>query len=326
MAKLEVRDLVFSGRHGTTGRERYDAQRFKVDIVIDIDTTRAEQSDSITDTYDYKHAKNIAKEVIEGAHQVLIETLAARIAERVASQSPVQAATVTIQKVDASSNGLPAITIEKKRTPQEQEEHLLDFNLINTLTLLDTQGAVSLPILSEAYRRTLLEEAQTYEYAKQPEFVGPNNVREELSSVTDFPLHSKFWQLKEDFEECIGRKCAQAEVDPFVRVGPSRWPLEFNELSLQHYARGSFGISPHQDFSNRINLIAVFILTGKARFALCDDKAGSNPCYLDTTPGNVILLRAPGFLRSGVRPIHVLRDIEEDRIVFGLRQKGEVDL
>lgn len=203
---------------------------------------------------------------------------------------------------------------------------MLDFDLTQVLTQLEEQGGVSVPILSEAYRQVLLEEARRYTYHKQPEFVGPNRVREQLSSVTEFPAHSQFWQLKWDFEECIGSKCAQAGIDPFVRVGPSRWPLEFNELSLQQYAQGSFGISPHQDFSNRINLIAVFILTGKARFALCDDRAGSNPRYLDTTPGNVILLRAPGFLRSAERPIHVLSNIEEDRIVFGLRQKGEIDL
>ena len=92
-------------------------------------------------------------------------------------------------------------------------------------------------------------------------------------------------------------------------------------MSLQKYDQNSIGITPHKDGKSRINLICVFNLVGKAEFALCDDRSGSNPKFLDTTPGNVIILRAPGFFHSTYQPFHFVRNITEERIVFGLRQR-----
>lgn len=319
MSKITITDLIFSGTHGTTGREPFDTQRFGIDIEVEVDTTEAETSDKLRDTYDYKEAKNITKAIIEGERQVLIETLAARIADRICDAPRVLAATVTLRKLDASSNGEPAVTVHKKRTPQEQMDYLKDFDSTIVLRELVEHGGVSVPLLSEAYRVKLLEEALAYHYQEQPTIVGPNNVREELSSVKEFPPESQFWRLARDFELLFLRKLEHLGVSPFDRT------LHFDELSLQKYEADSFGISPHKDFSSRINLIAVFVLTGKAEFALCDDKLGNNPRVLDGTPGNVILMRAPGFmtsfLKTDVRPMHVLRHIEEERIVFGLRQR-----
>jgi hypothetical protein len=76
------------------------------------------------------------------------------------------------------------------------------------------------------------------------------------------------------------------------------------------------------DGMSQINLICVFVLTGHANFALCKDREGTKPKYLDTTPGNVIIMRAPGFMDSDFRPFHFLTDVSERRIVFGLRQKA----
>ena len=63
------------------------------------------------------------------------------------------------------------------------------------------------------------------------------------------------------------------------------------------------------------------MMTGKAEFALCADRSGANPRFLDTAPGNVILMRSPGFFSSNFQPFHFVRNITEERIVFGLRQK-----
>lgn len=91
-------------------------------------------------------------------------------------------------------------------------------------------------------------------------------------------------------------------------------------MSLQLYEEGSIGITPHMDGKSVANLICIVILTGESKFALCEDREGSNPKYLDTTPGNVIFMRAPGYRRSDHRPFHFVTDITSRRIVVGIRQ------
>jgi len=162
----------------------------------------------------------------------------------------------------------------------------------------------------------LIEEAEKYNYIVQPEIVGPAKVREQISSVSDFEETSLFLKLRDDFTELLLRKIPSEEL---TKLFPN--PLCFNEFSLQKYQKGSIGITPHKDGASRHNLICVFILKGKADFALCDDRSGSNPKYLDTSPGNMIVLRGPGFFGGQHRPFHFVTNITEERIVFGLRQR-----
>jgi len=193
---------------------------------------------------------------------------------------------------------------------------LIDFDITDVICELVEHGAVSLPMIPEIRRGELLDEAQTYTYEDQPEIVGGGLVREELSSVTEFPDNSLFWRLKNDFTELFTRKISTLKVKDLFSTS-----LLFNDMSLQRYRVGSIGITPHKDGKSRINLICVFILTGQAEFAICDDRSGSNARFLDTMAGNLIILRGPGFLNSEVQPFHFVRNITHERIVFGLRQR-----
>jgi dihydroneopterin aldolase len=314
MSILTVKNLIFSGRHGTTGRERLDVQRFELEININLDTKQATQSDQLIDTYDYKDAIEIAKYVIENERYVLIETIANKIAERICLNPKIYSCEVSIKKLDALNNGYPEFTLTLKRSPQEIHQGLKVFDSRDLFETLEKEGGVSIPILTEEYRGKLLEEAESYSYIKQPEIVGPAKVKEQLSSNYQFRPGSLFGRLKEDFENLLKEEIQKNNINVF---NP---PLEFNELSLQLYEKGSIGITPHLDNFSSKNLICIFVLTGHAKFALCDDREGSNPRYLDTTPGNVIIMRAPGLFGSADRPFHFVSDITERRIVFGLRQ------
>jgi len=141
-------------------------------------------------------------------------------------------------------------------------------------------------------------------------------VREQISSCKEFPANSQFHKLADDFFELLSRKIPANE---WGQIFPT--PLKFNEMSLQLYEKGSIGITPHKDGRSRINLICVFILKGAAKYALLDNRSGANPRSLDTSPGNVIILRGPGFLGSDYQPFHTVCDITEERIVFGIRQR-----
>lgn len=119
LSTLSLNNLIFLGTHGQTGRETTDPQHFQVNIEMKIDTGKASQSDALADTYDYKHARDIAQKVIEDEHYVLIEKIAHEIAQRICDDPKVFFVTVVVSKLHASQNGIPEIRVTHKRTPQE---------------------------------------------------------------------------------------------------------------------------------------------------------------------------------------------------------------
>ena len=72
MSTLFVKNLIFSGVHGSTGRERLYPQQFRVSIALSVDTTKAASSDTLSDTYDYKHAVSAARDVVQNKHPLTI--------------------------------------------------------------------------------------------------------------------------------------------------------------------------------------------------------------------------------------------------------------
>jgi dihydroneopterin aldolase len=119
LATLFIKDLLFSGIHGQTGRELTDHQHFRVDIRMQIDISKSAESDKLPDTYDYKFARDIARTVIEDEHYVLIEKIGAEITKRICEDPKVFFAEVELTKLHASQNGMPGIIVSHKRTPQE---------------------------------------------------------------------------------------------------------------------------------------------------------------------------------------------------------------
>lgn len=95
-------------------------------------------------------------------------------------------------------------------------------------------------------------------------------------------------------------------------------------MVLQKYELGSIGITMHCDRSLYINLICIFNIDGLGKFYLCDDRRGTNAKALDSSQGNVIFLKAPGFMNSQERPFHYVNDIQATRYTFGLRQAVSV--
>lgn len=157
-------------------------------------------------------------------------------------------------------------------------------------------------------RRKLLIEALSYPYKEREKVVGQYKVRQELSAFDEFPANSQFFDLRDQFQILLEEKLRKA--------------LNFNDLSLQKYKPFSLGITPHMDGRSIINLVCVFVLKGNGRFCLCEDRDGKNAIELDSTPGNVILMSAPGFNGANFRPFHFVSDIKDLRITFGLRQKA----
>jgi len=96
--------------------ERERPQEFKVDIEVDCDLSEPGKTDRIEDSVDYRQIQVIAKEVIEGESRKLLETLAARIADRVLEIPRVGGVTVRIAKRPESMLPIDAAAIRINRT------------------------------------------------------------------------------------------------------------------------------------------------------------------------------------------------------------------
>jgi 7,8-dihydroneopterin aldolase/epimerase/oxygenase len=116
MDRVLLEGMSFQGRHGVRAAEREQSQEFRVDVEVECDVTEAGRTDRIEDTVDYTRVRAIAKDVIEGDPQKLLESLAARIAERVLQLPNVGAVAVRIAKRPASMLPLDAAAVRISRT------------------------------------------------------------------------------------------------------------------------------------------------------------------------------------------------------------------
>lgn len=186
------------------------------------------------------------------------------------------------------------------------------FYAVRAAQELRTKGATSFPLLSEETRVRLLKEARSYDYHDRTGIVGKARVEQELAAFQDFPSHSAFHALREDFLAVVCGGLAEAGLT----FEPA---LEFNELVLQKYACNSRGIGPHIDSKRCRNLVAVFLLDGDGDFAICNDRDKTNAEVIMARPGHVILMTAIGLCGRTEQQFHFLDNIREGRLTFGMR-------
>ena len=97
--RIELRGMRIVGYHGVLPEERRTGQPFIVDVVLDVDISRAAASDDLADTVDYGGLADAVAAVVSGEPVDLIETLAQRLADRCLAFDPrVEAVEVTVHK------------------------------------------------------------------------------------------------------------------------------------------------------------------------------------------------------------------------------------
>jgi dihydroneopterin aldolase len=114
--RIQLEGMSFQGRHGARAAERERPQEFKVDLEVDCDLQKPGRTDQLEDTIDYTKLRAIAKDVIEGESVSLLETLAARIADRVLHMPQVMAISVRVAKRPASMQPIEAAAVHINRT------------------------------------------------------------------------------------------------------------------------------------------------------------------------------------------------------------------
>ena len=99
---IRISGIKGFGYHGVFESERANGQDFYVDVELEVDLTRASESDDVNDTINYAEVTDLVMEEITTNPVSLIEKLAGRIAERIReTYAQVALVTVTVHKPQA---------------------------------------------------------------------------------------------------------------------------------------------------------------------------------------------------------------------------------
>jgi len=96
--RIELRRMLFVGRHGLTDAERAKPQPFEVDVELLLNLQPAGLDDDITKTADYARAFEICREVVESTNFHLLEAVAEGIAHELLAAFPVAEVGVRVRK------------------------------------------------------------------------------------------------------------------------------------------------------------------------------------------------------------------------------------
>ncbi len=99
--RIALRGVRARGYHGVLPEERERGQTFLVDVVLSVDTRPAAAADDLGSTVDYGSVAAAVSQLVEGEPVALLETLAARIAERCLAEPAVTEVEVTVHKPEA---------------------------------------------------------------------------------------------------------------------------------------------------------------------------------------------------------------------------------
>lgn len=219
--------------------------------------------------------------------------------------------------IDLSATNESATTSDTHAGPPAVRFVEPEVGVVEILDRLEREDAIAIPALTERYRAWLLDEARAAPFREARPVVGRGErlVRQRMGVHDGFGFDSRFHDLTTRYQAVWDGWLASVADYPFE----SR--LVFNDLMLQVYEPGETGITPHMDRTSYRSLICLFVLEGRGRFGVCEDRSGRGARIIAHEPGDVVLTRAPGFRGSDYRPFHFLDRITERRYVFGLRQE-----
>lgn len=113
MATIRIEDMRFYAFHGCFEEERAIGTRFRVDVSLQTDTTKAQQTDNIADTVNYLSVYQVVKrEMMVSSH--LLEHVADRIGEAVLTEFPtVEHILVKVSKLNPPLGGqMSCVSVE----------------------------------------------------------------------------------------------------------------------------------------------------------------------------------------------------------------------
>jgi len=119
MDTIKIDNICCYGYTGFLPEEQVLGQWFEVNLTIGVDLAKAGESDTITDTLDYRNAIARVKDLIETQKFALIEKLAQVIAESILELDLVQQVCVELSKPAPpipNFRGQITVTITREKT------------------------------------------------------------------------------------------------------------------------------------------------------------------------------------------------------------------
>jgi dihydroneopterin aldolase len=120
MDQILIRNLTLSGKHGHYDRELEKGNRFRFQIALELDASRAAETDDLSETVDYEAVIERVKAIVQGPRTRLVERLAGLIAEDLLTGFPrLEAVTVEAMKLDppvSASVEATGVLIRRART------------------------------------------------------------------------------------------------------------------------------------------------------------------------------------------------------------------
>ncbi|MBV9159869.1 MAG: hypothetical protein JO019_04705 [Candidatus Kaiserbacteria bacterium] len=188
-----------------------------------------------------------------------------------------------------------------------------DFDCGDLIREIERIGAAVVPqFLSADTLAILLEELNDAEWYPIPQLVGLSDM--DCVRAVGLPLRSAC--------NIVACEASHALMESFGKSGvsPFSGSLDFNFAQALRYRAGSRGMGAHQDPERARNVVGIVVLEAGGRFRICDDVQGSNPVSVSHEAGDLILMRAPGFLGSFARPFHLVDLVMTQRTTIVLRQ------
>ena len=106
LGTVRLVNAVFYGHHGVMEEEHRIGGRYEVDVAAELDFEAAARNDDLAKTVNYEDAYAAIKNLVTENNFYLIETLAYRIAHRVAKEYPdIHAVEVTVRKSNPPVGG-----------------------------------------------------------------------------------------------------------------------------------------------------------------------------------------------------------------------------
>ena len=184
-----------------------------------------------------------------------------------------------------------------------------------TLARLAELDAASLPLLATDELPGLLSAAAALPFRTGRREIGSGAalVRQDFDICMAPPKPGALWNLAARLEAYL------ADALSAVQPPPLTGSFRLNDLVVQRYPPGSFGITAHHDHVRYTGLVALILLSGDGRFFVSETRSGKGAREIPWRAGELLLMRAPGFAERDDRPFHYLSDITSERYSLGLR-------
>ena len=103
--RIKLKDLAFFARHGLTEEEEKLGQRFKIDVIVELNDQAAYETDDADNTVNYVEIYALVQSIFETKRFNLIEACANAIASSLLKDFPaIESATVTVKKPSVPVN------------------------------------------------------------------------------------------------------------------------------------------------------------------------------------------------------------------------------